>query len=50
MDKKKAMEIISRWIDVRSIAGYEIVGIEFKGMKEIRISFKKKDVKKKWTG
>lgn len=47
MDKKYTLEHISRWIDYRLKAGYEIVGIGFKGMTEIRIRFKKKEVKDK---
>lgn len=43
MDKNKAIKTISRWIDIRLNAGYEIVGIGFKGMGEIRIRFKKKE-------
>lgn len=42
MDKNKVRKTISRWIDYRLIAGYEIVGISFKGMGEIRITFKKR--------
>lgn len=42
MDKNKAIKTISRWIDFRLKAGYKIAGIGFKGMGEIRISFKKK--------
>lgn len=44
MDKNKAIKTISRWIDIRLNAGYEIVGIGFKGMGEIRIRFKKRKI------
>lgn len=47
MDKKWALEHISRWIDYRLKAGYKITKIGFKGMSEIRITFKKEEEKER---
>ena len=45
MEKRTVLKNLVRWIDFRLNAGYEIVGIGFKGMGEIRIRFRKKEVK-----